>query len=59
MATKQKHRVSGYNPRPTQASNETQNVLYDAMETLGKKSMRISDIPKFLKQTKKELNKGK
>lgn len=59
MANKQKHRVLNYNPRPTQTSNESQNALFDAMETLGKKSMRISEIPKFLKKTKKELNKGK
>ena len=59
MANKQKHRVSNYNPRPSQTSSEPQNALYDAMKTMGKKSMKISDIPKFLKQTKKELDKGK
>tara|TARA_R100001594_G_scaffold11906_9_gene26674 strand:+ start:185 stop:364 length:180 start_codon:yes stop_codon:yes gene_type:complete len=59
MANKQKHRVSNYRPRPDSVSNEPQSALYDAMKDMGKTSMKISDIPKFLKQTKKELNKGK
>lgn len=59
MSNKPKHRVSQYNPRPDMVTNEPQSALFDAMKELGKTSMKISDIPKFLKQTKKELNKGK
>ena len=40
-------------------TNEPQSALFDAMKEMGKPSMKVSDIPKFLKQTKKELNKGK
>ena len=59
MANKQKHRVSNYKPRPDMVTNEPQSALFDAMKEMGKTSMKVSDIPKFLKQTKKELNKGK
>ena len=59
MANKPKHRVTRYNPRPDMVTNEPQSALFDAMKDMGKTSMKISDIPKFLKETKKELNKGK
>ena len=59
MANKQKHRVSRYRPRPDMVTNESQNALFDAMKEMGKASMKISDIPKFLKETKAELKKLK